>query len=115
MELGQPVDRFGEPARVGVRCLVPGHVIFGGAEAIVRREVDDLAVPGAQERDETLGLEVGKRQEDDVRVSRQPFPVEFVERQVAQSAEVRVGMVEPFARASLGRHAADGDARVREQ
>src|SRR2546426_12720715 len=64
VELGQTVDRLGEPGEIGVRRLVPRHVVVRVAQPVIGGEVDRPDAAAAEDRYHALRLEVGQGEED---------------------------------------------------
>ena len=115
MELGQAVDRLGEAGEIGVRRLVPRHVVVRVAQPVVGGEIDRPHAAATQDRHHALRLHVGQGEEHGVGDPGEPLGLEVVEGELRQPPQMRVGTPERLAGPPLGGHAGDLDLRMAQQ
>ena len=115
VQLRQSVHGIGQRGRIDVRRLVPGDVVLRIPQAVVRREIDDLAAASPQARHRPLRFHVRQRQEHHVGDVGQPAGIEIVEGEVAEPPQMRVRLGERLAGQPLGGDPGQGHAGMDEQ
>ena len=115
MELRQAVDRLGESGQIGVRRLIPRHVVVRVAQPVVGGEVDRPHATAAEHGNHALRLEVGQREDDRVGDLGEPPGVEVVEGELGQPPQMRIRAGERLASEPVGGYTGNSDLGVARQ